>query len=75
MKLSLVELRHFERIWGGYRRNKQGLVEVILRTQADSVRIFRSKEITFLSRKTQWRRNGLSKFFSSGKHIKGRYHV
>ena len=87
MKLSLVESRLFGRICYGYRRDKQGLVEIVPE-EAEVVRtIFRlygagnsldaiqgylfTQGIPSPSGKAQWSRDVLNKFLNNGKYTKG----
>lgn len=87
MKLSLVESRLFGRICYGYRRDKQGLVEIVPE-EAEVVRtIFRlyragnsleaiqgylfNQGIPSPSGKVQWSRDVLNKLLNSGKYAKG----
>lgn len=87
MKLSLVESRLFGRICYGYRRDKQGFVEIVPE-EAEVVRtIFRlygagnsldaiqnylfSQGIPSPSGKAQWSRDVLNKLLNNGKYTKG----
>lgn len=87
MKLSLVESRLFGRICYGYRRDKQGLVEVVPE-QAEVVRtifgLYRTgnsleairnyllgKGIPSPSGKEQWSRDVLNKLLNNEKYTKG----
>lgn len=87
MKLSLVESRLFGRICYGYRRDKQGLVEVVPE-QTEVVRnifwLYRagnsleaiqgylfSHGIPSPSGKAQWSRDVLNKLLNNGKYTKG----
>lgn len=87
MKLSLVESRLFGRICYGYRRDKQGLVEVVPE-QAEVVRniflLYRAGNsleaiqgylfghgIPSPSGKAQWSRDVLNKLLNNGKNTKG----
>lgn len=87
MKLSLVESRLFGRICYGYRRDKQGLVEIVPE-EAEVVRtIFRlygagnsldaiqgylfTQGIPSPSGKVQWSRDVLNKLLNNGKYTKG----
>ena len=87
MKLSLVESRFFGRICYGYRRDKQGFVEIVPE-QADVVRtvfgLYRAgnsleaiqnylfgKGIPSPSGKEQWSRDVLNKLLNNGKYTKG----
>lgn len=87
MKLSLVESRLFGRICYGYRRDKQGLVEIVPE-EAEVVRtIFRlygagnsldaiqgylfTQGIPSPSGKVQWSRDVLKKLLNNGKYTKG----
>ena len=87
MKLSLVESRLFGRICYGYRRDKQGLVEVVPE-QAEVVRtifgLYRAgnsleaiqgflfnKGIPSPSGNARWSRDVLNKLLNNGKYTKG----
>ena len=87
MKLSLVESRLFGRICYGYRRDMQGLVEIVPE-EAEVVRtIFRlygagnsldaiqgylfTQGIPSPSGKVQWSRDVLNKLLNNGKYTKG----
>ena len=87
MKLSLVESRLFGRICYGYRRDKQGLVEIVPE-EAEVVRtIFRlygagnsldaiqgylfTQGIPSPSGKVRWSRDVLNKLLNNGKYTKG----
>ena len=87
MKLSLVESRLFGRICYGYRRNKQGLVEIVPE-EAEVVKtvfgLYRdgsslegiqnylfSQGIPSPSGKAQWSRDVLNKLLNNGKYTKG----
>lgn len=87
MKLSLVESRLFGRICYGYKRDKQGLVEVVPK-EAEVVRtIFRLYKTgnsleaiqTYLcdcgipspSGKVHWSRDVINKLLNNGKYTKG----
>ena len=87
MKLSLVESRLFGRICYGYRRNKQGLVEIVPE-EAEVVKtvfgFYRdgsslegiqnylfSQGIPSPSGKAQWSRDVLNKLLNNGKYTKG----
>ena len=87
MKLSLVESRLFGRICYGYKRDKQGLVEVVPE-QAEVVRtifwLYRAgnsleaiqgylfnQGIPSPSGKAQWSRDVLNKLLNNGKYTKG----
>lgn len=87
MKLSLVESRLFGRICYGYRRDKQGFVEIVPE-EAEVVRtVFRlyrvgssleaiqnylfSQGIPSPSGKAQWSRDVLNKLLNNGKYTKG----
>lgn len=87
MKLSLVESRLFGRICYGYRRDKQGLVEIVPE-EAEVVRTFfglyRAGNslkaiqnylfgigIPSPSGKEQWSRDVLNKLLNNGKYTKG----
>ena len=87
MKLSLVESRLFGRICYGYRRDKQGIVEIVPE-EAEVVRtvfgLYRAgnsleaiqcylfnQEIPSPSGKTQWSRDVLNKLLNNGKYTKG----
>lgn len=87
MKLSLVESRLFGRICYGYRRDKQGLVEIVPE-EAEVVRIVFSlyksgssleaiqgylfnEGIPSPSGKAQWSRDVLNKLLNNGKYTKG----
>lgn len=87
MKLSLAESRLFGRICYGYRRDKQGIVEVVPE-QAEVVRniflLYRagnsleaiqgylfSHGIPSPSGKAQWSRDVLNKLLNNGKYTKG----
>lgn len=87
MKLSLVESRLFGRICYGYRRDKQGLVEIVpeeaevVRTVFRLYRVGNSLEdiqgylftqgIPSPSGKAQWSRDVLNKLLNNGKYTKG----
>lgn len=87
MKLSLVESRLFGRICYGYRRNKQGIVEIVpeeaevVRTVFGLYRAGNSLEaiqnyllsygIPSPSGKAQWSRDVLNKLLNNGKYTKG----
>ena len=87
MKLSLVESRLFGRICYGYRRDKQGIVEIVpeeaevVRTVFGLYRVGNSleaiqcylfnQEIPSPSGKTQWSRDVLNKLLNNGKYTKG----
>ena len=87
MKYLLVESRLFGRICYGYRRDKQGLVEIVPE-EAEAVRtIFRlygagnsleaiqgylfTQGIPSPSGKVQWSRDVLNKLLNNGKYTKG----
>ena len=87
MKLSLVESRLFGRICYGYRRDKQGLVEIVPE-EAEVVRtVFKlykagnslediqgylfTQGIPSPSGKAQWSRDVLNKLLNNGKYTKG----
>ena len=87
MKLSLVESRLFGRICYGYRRDKQGLVEVVPE-QAEVVRtifgLYRAgnsleaiqgylfnQGLPSPSGNTHWSRDVLNKLLNNGKYTKG----
>lgn len=87
MKLSLLESRLFGRICYGYRRDKQGLVEIVPE-EAEVVRtVFSlykagnsletiqgylfSQGIPSPSGKAQWSRDVLNKLLNNGKYTKG----
>ena len=87
MKLSLFESRLFGRICYGYRRDKQGFVEIVPE-EAEVVRtVFRlyragssleaiqnylfSQGIPSPSGKAQWSRDVLNKLLNNGKYTKG----
>lgn len=87
MKLSLVESRFFGRICYGYRRDKQGLVEIVPEQAEVVTTIFRlyrdgnsleaiqdylfSHGIPSPSRNSQWSRDVLNKLLNNGKYTKG----
>ena len=87
MKLSLVESRLFGRICYGYRRDKQGLVEIVpeeaevVKTVFSLYKAGNSLEaiqgylfnegIPSPSGKAQWSRDVLNKLLSNGKYTKG----
>ena len=87
MKLSLVESRHFGRICYGYRRDKQGLVEIVpeeaevVRTVFSLYKAGNSLEaiqgylfnqgVPSPSGKAQWSRDVLNKLLNNGKYTKG----
>jgi hypothetical protein len=87
MKLSLVESRLFGRICYGYRRDKQGLVEIVPE-EAEVVRtvfgLYRAgnslgtiqcylfnQGIPSPAGKAQWSRDVLNKLLNNGKYTKG----
>ena len=87
MKLSLVESRIFGKICYGYRRDKQGLVEIVpeeaevVRTVFGLYTVGNSLEdiqgylftqgIPSPSGKAQWSREVLNKLLNNGKYTKG----
>ena len=87
MKLSLIESRLFGRICYGYRRDKQGLVEIVpeeaevVRTvfslykagnSLEAIQNFLfSQGIPSPSGKAQWSRDVLNKLLNNGKYTKG----
>ena len=87
MKLSLVESRLFGRICYGYRRNKQGLVEIVPEEAEVVKTVFGlygdgsslegiqnylfSQGIPSPSGKAQWSRDVLNKLLNNGKYAKG----
>ena len=87
MKLSLVESRLFGRICYGYRRDKQGLVEIVPEEAEVIKTVFRlyragnslesiqgylfSHGIPSPSGKMQWSRDVLNKLLNNGKYTKG----
>ena len=89
MKLSLVKSRFFGRICYGYRRDKQGLVEIVpeeaevVRTVFKLYRAGKSLEaiqcylfsqgIPSPTGKAQWSRDVLNKLLNNGKYTKGNF--
>ena len=87
MKLSLIDSRLFGRICYGYRRDKQGLVEIVpeeaevVRTvfslykagnSLEAIQNFLfSQGIPSPSGKAQWSRDVLNKLLNNGKYTKG----
>ena len=87
MKLSLIESRLFGRICYGYRRDKQGLVEIVPKEAAvvrtifslyragnslESIQAYLLKHsIPSPSGKSRWSRDVLNKLLNNGKYTKG----